>query len=256
MSDHLDPVSSASREQDLALALAVTIRTGAYYDPDNAVLQQACALLASLLVECMGSEDSVTVGVHSHCVFVNKARVRTTVATYGRFAYLIQLFEYWNLNTLTFLRRIDGGGVDAGRAPARPAAPGRIRIAEILRIGALTGCGGSARGKAEPQTLAQLEAYAAACNWVARCARRRRKESPLTFADFVMSPRRWSIKSCAIPNPWWLSPPSRISIVSSSPTLPMWPFWRSCSAASRHEQVETGRAVPGRFPARCRQAWS
>jgi len=102
VTDRVDSVASSGRDQALALALAVAIRTGAYYDSDNAVMQQACALLASLLVELSGDEGPVTVGMHSHCVFVGKARIRTTVSTYGRFAYLIQLFESWNMSTLTF----------------------------------------------------------------------------------------------------------------------------------------------------------
>ncbi len=94
---------SPSRDQDLALALAVAVRTAAYYGADNTVLQQACASLHSLLSERIDAAGSVALGVYSHCVFVDKARIRTTVSTYGRFSYLVQLFDTWGLASATFL---------------------------------------------------------------------------------------------------------------------------------------------------------
>ncbi len=93
---------SPSRDQDLALALAVAVRTAAYYGADNAVLQQSCAFLHSHLTERILTSGSVSVGVHSHCVFIDKARIRTTVSTYGRFSYLVQLFDAWGLVAVTF----------------------------------------------------------------------------------------------------------------------------------------------------------
>ena len=97
-------------------------------------MQQACALLASLLAEHRGSEGSVTVGVHSHCVFVDKARVRTTVSTYGRFAYLIQLFESWNMNTLTFFHGLtEEELMQVVLLLARERREGSEDLAEILR---------------------------------------------------------------------------------------------------------------------------
>jgi HD-GYP domain-containing protein (c-di-GMP phosphodiesterase class II) len=102
MSDGPNPPLSGGDDQALALALAVAVRTAAYFDPDNAVMQQACDLLGSLLAEHDENEDPVTIGVRSHCIFVGKARVRTTVSTYGRFTFLIQLFESWDISTLTF----------------------------------------------------------------------------------------------------------------------------------------------------------
>jgi HD-GYP domain-containing protein (c-di-GMP phosphodiesterase class II) len=102
MSAGMGSAQTAGRGQNLALALAAAIRTAAYYEPDNIVMQQVCATLGSLLAEQSEEEGSVTIGVHSHCVFVGKTRVRTSVSTYGRFTYLVQLFETWGINTLTF----------------------------------------------------------------------------------------------------------------------------------------------------------
>ncbi len=94
--------AASGRDQDLALAFAVAARTAAYYGADNAVLQQSCAFLHSHLTERIVGTGSVSVGVHSHCVFIDKARIRTTVSTYARFSYLIQLFDTWGLTAVTF----------------------------------------------------------------------------------------------------------------------------------------------------------
>jgi HD-GYP domain-containing protein (c-di-GMP phosphodiesterase class II) len=164
VSDGPTPVSSASRDQALALALAVAIRTAAYFDPDNAVMQQAGTLLASLLAEHTGSEGSVTVGVHSHCVFVGKARVRTTVSTYGRYAYLIQLFESWNISTLTFFEDLTKeelmqvvGLLARERRTESEGLADMMRSRGLDRVQADMLAGGG-----QPQAIAQVEAYAAA----------------------------------------------------------------------------------------------
>jgi HD-GYP domain-containing protein (c-di-GMP phosphodiesterase class II) len=102
MNNPSDAPPPPSRDQDLALALAVALRTAAYYGADNAVLQQACASLHSLLTERLSAADAVSVGVHSHCVFIDRARIRTTVSSYGRFSYLIHLFDTWHLAAVTF----------------------------------------------------------------------------------------------------------------------------------------------------------
>ncbi|MFH0915846.1 MAG: HD domain-containing phosphohydrolase [bacterium] len=164
MSGGLDPVTSASRDQALALALAVAVRTGAYYGPDNAVMKQACADLASLLAERRGGEGFVTVGVHSHCVFVGKARVRTTVSTYGRFADLIRLFEFWNISTLTFFDDLTTDElmqVVLLLTPERRVGPDGLaallssRGLDRVQVDMIVGGG-------RPQAVAQVEAYAAA----------------------------------------------------------------------------------------------
>lgn len=93
---------SAERAQQLATALAAAVRTAGYYDSGNAVMTQASGELLSLLEETSTQTGSVSFGVLSHCVFVNKSRVPTSVSTYGRFAGLMQLFDEWQISTLTF----------------------------------------------------------------------------------------------------------------------------------------------------------
>ena len=95
-------MNSASA-QALALSLAVAIRTAAYYEQDNAVMRQTTALLRSQLVEnSQESAGTIMIGVHSHCVFVGPQRIRSTVSTYPRFAYLIELYSSWGIDGLTF----------------------------------------------------------------------------------------------------------------------------------------------------------
>jgi HD-GYP domain-containing protein (c-di-GMP phosphodiesterase class II) len=93
---------AAARVRHLVLTLSAAVRTAVYYDPGNSVMQQVCATLGELLAEQAEEEGAVTVGIHSHCVFVGKTRVRTSVSTHERFTYLVQLFESWGINTLTF----------------------------------------------------------------------------------------------------------------------------------------------------------
>jgi HD-GYP domain-containing protein (c-di-GMP phosphodiesterase class II) len=164
MSDRPDTTASGSHDQALALALAVAIRTGSYYESDNAVMRQACSLLASLLAEQSASEGSVTIGVHSHCVFVGRARVRATVSTYGRFADLIQLFESWNISTLTLSDELtEEELMQVVLILAREHHAESASLAEIFASRGLdcvqvdTMAGGG-----KPQAIAQVEAYAAA----------------------------------------------------------------------------------------------
>jgi hypothetical protein len=164
VSDGSTPASSASGDQALALALAVAIRTAAYFDPDNAVMQQAGNLLGSLLAEHTGGEGSVTVGVHSHCVFVGKARVRTTVSTYGRYAYLIQLFDSWNISTLTFFEDLTKEDLmQVVRLLARERRTESEGLADMMRSRGLDRVQADMLvGGGQPQAIAPVEAYAAA----------------------------------------------------------------------------------------------
>jgi hypothetical protein len=100
---------SAKRGQQLATALSTAVRTAGYYDPSNAVMQQTSGELLKSLAEANAEFGAVGFSVHSHCVFVNKVRVPTTVSTYGRFASLMELFDEWHINTLT----IDAGITEA-----------------------------------------------------------------------------------------------------------------------------------------------
>ncbi len=102
MSESSRPARVAAVGQHLVLSLAAAIRTAGYYGPDNAVLKQAVGSLKRLLGEHSADKGSVTVGVHSHCVFVNESRVRANVSSYERFTHLMHLFEHWDARTLTF----------------------------------------------------------------------------------------------------------------------------------------------------------
>ncbi len=164
MNERLESVPSPRSGQTLVMTLAATIRTAAYYDADNVVMQQACATLASMLAEHCGEEGSVTVGAHSHCVFVGKSRVRTTVSTYGRFSYLVQLFEAWGANTLTFVQ-----GVTEEELLQVALVLARERPTGVDDLAGMFGARGVHRVKADifvggaaAQAVAPIEAYAAA----------------------------------------------------------------------------------------------
>jgi HD-GYP domain-containing protein (c-di-GMP phosphodiesterase class II) len=90
------------RGQLLVLALVSATRTAGYYAVGNAVMRQVCAALSSMLQENRDGEGVVRVGVHSHSVYLNRTRVPTSVSTYGRFDYLIQLFDMWGISSLVF----------------------------------------------------------------------------------------------------------------------------------------------------------
>jgi HD-GYP domain-containing protein (c-di-GMP phosphodiesterase class II) len=93
---------AARRGQQLAMALAAAVRTAGYYDSGNMVMQQASNALSTLLRESSAEIGPVSFSIHSHCVFVDKARIPSSVSSYGRFAQLMELFDEWHINTLTF----------------------------------------------------------------------------------------------------------------------------------------------------------
>jgi HD-GYP domain-containing protein (c-di-GMP phosphodiesterase class II) len=100
------PKRSAAADQLLALNLVAAIRTAAYYDAQNSVMQQVCSAfylqLAGRLAERPAELDVLRVGVNSQCVFVDSVRVRTSLSTQKRFTYLVELFAGWGINTLAF----------------------------------------------------------------------------------------------------------------------------------------------------------
>ena len=97
------PESSAvKRGQELTTALASAVRTAGYYDPGNAVMQRVGQELLEMLRSSPSDRGAVSFGVHSHSMFVNKARVPATVSTYGRFESLMKLFEDWHVDTIAF----------------------------------------------------------------------------------------------------------------------------------------------------------
>ncbi|MFH1833439.1 MAG: HD-GYP domain-containing protein [bacterium] len=154
---------SAGGDQALALALAVAIRTGAYYDADNAVTQEACSHLASLLAE-RGEEGHVTIGVHSHSVFVGETRIRTTASTYERFTYLSRLFKSWDIRALTFNPEL--GREELAEVVillAREWRAGSADLADILHARGLDLVwADKVVNESQPQAIVQAEAYAAA----------------------------------------------------------------------------------------------
>jgi HD-GYP domain-containing protein (c-di-GMP phosphodiesterase class II) len=102
MSHDSEMKAEARRGQQLAMILASGLRTASYYDPGNSVMQQVSGALFSLLSEYLAEAAPVSVRVHSHCLFVDKSRVPSSVSTYTRFSYLMELFDTWDINTLVF----------------------------------------------------------------------------------------------------------------------------------------------------------
>lgn len=102
MSDGSSLLESRELSRQLVLTLASAVRTASYYDVGNVIMRQAASALAELLDRCSRYTGSVSVAVHSHTVFVERARVPASVSTYERFSVLVELFERWNVGELTF----------------------------------------------------------------------------------------------------------------------------------------------------------
>ena len=134
MSEAPRSTQSTEADQALALSLAAAIRTAAYFDADNAVMQDVGSTLADQLVERAEREGLVRISVHSHCVFVGAGRVRTSVTTYQRFASLAQAYSDKGINAVTV-----GAGVSATEllsltmVLARESATGPDEITDLLR---------------------------------------------------------------------------------------------------------------------------
>jgi len=158
------PARTVVAGQNLVLSFTAAIRTASYYGPDNAVLQQAVATLSRLLAEMGHEEGSVTIGVHSHCVFIGRSRVRTSVSNYERFTHLIELFETWEAATLTFSEVLSEDELIRALkvfAEFRATEPGDL--ADALLAAGVTQIRVDAVGVgAQPQAIAPVEAYAAA----------------------------------------------------------------------------------------------
>lgn len=104
-----EPESLAKRNLHFVLSLAGAVRTAAYYNAGNAVMQQVCSSLYADISERLKEQGVVHVAVHSHCVYVNDDRVPTSVASYRRFTYLMQLFENWSVTGLFFRSNLTEG---------------------------------------------------------------------------------------------------------------------------------------------------
>jgi HD-GYP domain-containing protein (c-di-GMP phosphodiesterase class II) len=165
VSDAPHSVRSSADDQVLALNLVAAIRTAAYYDADNAVMQQVCSTLGAQLAGRTELGGSVRIGVHSHCVFVGAARVRASVLTIERFGFLTQVFEDWGINSLTFHSGISGRELvncalvlarERGDRPDELTALLRERGVAHVDVDLLTTGGGGTHA------IAPVESYAAA----------------------------------------------------------------------------------------------
>jgi hypothetical protein len=164
VSDAPHSTRSAAADQVMALNLVAAIRTAAYYDAQNAVMQQVCSTVGAQLAERAARDGSVRIGVHSHCVFVDAARVRSSISAYERFAFLFELFADWGINSLTFhsgVSELEVTGLALVLAREQRAGPdwlaASLRSAGVVHVDVdLVTAGGSAKA------VAPLEAYAAA----------------------------------------------------------------------------------------------
>jgi HD-GYP domain-containing protein (c-di-GMP phosphodiesterase class II) len=157
---------AARRGQQLTTALSSAVRTAGYYDAGNAVMQKASSDLMALLLEAHEEIGSVGFSVHSHCVFVDKVRVSTSVSTYGRFTSLMQLFEEWRINTLAFAPGVtDDELTQVLTLLARTRPTGTEDLGDILRSRQLSKVHAESvepgTGR-EAQAIAPLLVYAAA----------------------------------------------------------------------------------------------
>ncbi len=157
---------SIERSKQLATALSAAVRTAGYYDSGNAVMAQAGGELLELLNSTSEETGAVSFSVLSHCVFVNKSRVPTSVSTYGRFASLLQLFDEWQISTLTFgagLGEVDLQETLALLSRTRPSETEGLsellRAREISNVRAESADLGSGR---EDRRSTSLLAYSAA----------------------------------------------------------------------------------------------
>lgn len=144
MSSDQEARLSGQWTQQLVTALASGLRTAGYYDSSNAVMQRACSSLLTLLQETFDQTGPLSFRVHSHCVFVDKTRVPTSAASYGRFAYLLTMFEAWGIDTLTFVP-----GLTQEELMRALAVMSRTRLSGDEQLSRLLGAEGVERVQAE-----------------------------------------------------------------------------------------------------------
>lgn len=155
---------STGDSQALALNFSVAIRTAGYYDADNAVLQEVVAALWHDITEHCEDTGRITIGIHSRCVFVDGARVRTSISTFERFAFLDQLFGYWGINTVTFHAGITEVGLtEFLLLLARETGGTPDSLTRLLEEREIRGIDVNLQeGGGTAQTVTAIEAYAAA----------------------------------------------------------------------------------------------
>ena len=115
--------------------------------------------------------------IHSHCVFVDKVRIPASVSTYGRFAFLFELFEEWGINTLTFSPGLTDDELTRTLvllARSRSERDGRPRRPCSTAQGIAGGrrprwCRRAAGGS--PGSLTPRDGYSAPCSWELSWAR-------------------------------------------------------------------------------------
>lgn len=157
-------------DKELISSLAAAIRTAAYFDAENAVMVEVGSALARLVVKRTEREGSLRVGSHSHCVFVDGARIRTSLATFERFSSLMQVFVDREISALTFRREVSE--VEVVRLAiilARETARGPEELNALLQRNGVTHIeadslltGGTGQALVPVQAVAPVQAYVAA----------------------------------------------------------------------------------------------
>lgn len=113
MSAGAETFSRLKEFQRLILAVASGLRTAAYYDSGNAVMQQVSTGLHDLIVRLCVEEDELRLAVHGHTLYVNQERVPSSVSTYRRFTYLVEQFQNWAITGLVFKSGLTRGELTA-----------------------------------------------------------------------------------------------------------------------------------------------
>ena len=164
MSEPSPSPRSAAADQALALSLSAAIRTAAYFDADNAVTQEVCSTLAAHLAGRLEAEGLVRIGVHSYSVFVGAARVRTSLATFQRFASLAKVYTENGINAITFHAGVSSVELsDLMVVLAREDASGPEDIALLLHRRGVTSIDVDMLTPGEgARTVVPIEAYVAA----------------------------------------------------------------------------------------------
>ena len=164
MSEAPRSAQATEADQALALSLAAAIRTAAYFDADNAVMQEVCSALAARLAERLDREGLVRFGVHSHSVFIGAARIRTSVVTYQRFASLTQGFTEKGINAVTIHAGVSLAElVSLALVLAREDVKGPEEITDLLHLRGVTHVDvDMLTSGSRVQTVVPFEAYSAA----------------------------------------------------------------------------------------------
>ncbi len=151
-------------DHELALGLAAAVRTAGYFEAGNAVMLEVGSALAMHVVERTEREGFLRVSAHSHCIFVGPARIRPSLASFGRFASLMQVFADRDINTITFYPGVSETELAKLTVTlAREAVRGPDGVNEVLRRLGVTHVDVDLLSAGSGvQAVAPVEAYAAA----------------------------------------------------------------------------------------------